>query len=109
MLRGLALRPEFRLKARSPSIEPPGTGDDKSRGKQSSSCRASRAACPLGATSLLKTLRNDQAVERDRPEGWVELARLRHPGRRDHIDRLGRATGVDAADRRTAARRTQAE
>jgi hypothetical protein len=41
-LRGLALRPEFRLKARSPSIEPPGTGDDKSRGKQSSSCRASR-------------------------------------------------------------------
>ena len=41
-LRGLALRPEFRLKARSPSIGPPGTGDDKSRGKQSSSCRASR-------------------------------------------------------------------
>jgi hypothetical protein len=41
---GLALRPEFRLKARRPSIEPLGPGDDKSRGKQSSSCRASRAA-----------------------------------------------------------------
>jgi hypothetical protein len=37
----LALRPGFRLKARSPSIEPPGAGDDTSLGKQSSSCRAS--------------------------------------------------------------------
>ena len=33
---GLALRPGFRLKARSPSIEPPGAGDDTSLGKQSS-------------------------------------------------------------------------
>jgi len=38
---GLALRPGFRLKARSPSIEPPGPGDDTSSGEQSSSCRAS--------------------------------------------------------------------
>ena len=37
----LALRPGFRLKARVPSIEPPGAGDDTSLGKQSSSCRAS--------------------------------------------------------------------
>jgi hypothetical protein len=45
---GLALRPGFRLKARSPSIEPPGPGDDTSLGKQSSSCRAStfvRSGC----------------------------------------------------------------
>jgi hypothetical protein len=32
----LALRPGFRLKARRPSIEPPGPGDDTSLGKQSS-------------------------------------------------------------------------
>ena len=32
----LALRPGFRLKARSPSIAPPGAGDDRSLGKQSS-------------------------------------------------------------------------
>jgi hypothetical protein len=44
---GLALRPEFRLKARSPSNEPSGARDDMSRGKQSSSCRASRAAWPV--------------------------------------------------------------
>jgi len=44
---GLALRPGFRLKARSPSNEPSGAGDDKSRGKQSSSCSASRAAWPV--------------------------------------------------------------
>ena len=37
----LALRPGFRLKARSPSIEPPGAGDDTGLGKQSSRCRAS--------------------------------------------------------------------
>ena len=50
-LLGLALRPGFRLKARTPSIEPPGAGDDTSLGKQSSSCRASTLCGGLSVRS----------------------------------------------------------
>lgn len=47
----LALRPGFRPKARSPSIEPPGAGDDTSRGKQSP---VAGSACRLSPPSPLR-------------------------------------------------------
>ena len=86
----LALRPGFRLKARSPSIAPPGAGDDTSLGKQSSGCRAScpvrePTVSPVFARSLPLSLRIccEQSLPMPRVRRALTPADQRHVAKRE--------------------------